>query len=166
MLPQARTLNITGNDVARQMRSSFFGSEALREQRGRGEVKVFVRLPEDQRKSEAGVESLLIRSPDGGFVPLGLVASFSRGRAPTVINRETGQRIVQLSADLGPELASPREVLASLEKESFPDLKARHPGLDIELVGEQRGWRPPAHGIQPECHLDDGGDRAVRGRGE
>ncbi|MEM6732924.1 MAG: efflux RND transporter permease subunit, partial [Myxococcota bacterium] len=123
LLGQARTLNITTNDVARQMRAAFFGAEALREQRGRNEVKVYVRLPEEQRQSEGDLERLMIRSPAGGFVPLGLVASFERGRAPTVITREDGQRIVNVKADLGPELASPRQILSSLEAEVFPKLR-------------------------------------------
>ncbi|MEM6532300.1 MAG: efflux RND transporter permease subunit [Myxococcota bacterium] len=138
LLAQARTLNITANDVAQQIRSAFFGSEALREQRGRNELKVYVRLPEEQRQSLADVSKTLIRSPGGGFVPLGLVAGFERGRAPTKIDREDGQRIVNVKADLGPSLASPREIIASLESEFFPQLRDEYRGLEIELVGEQR----------------------------
>ena len=120
LLPQARTLGITGNDLARQLRSAFFGTETLREQRGRNEVKVYVRLPEEQRRSETDLEQLMIRSPAGGFVPRGLVAAFERGRAPTVIDREDGRRIVNVRADLGMNLTSPREILDSLEAEVFP----------------------------------------------
>ena len=138
LLPEARTLGVTTNDVARQLRAAFFGSEVLREQRGRNEVKVYVRLPETQRMSEADLDSLMIRSPGGGFVPLGLVAEGERGRAPTVIDREDGQRIVNVKADLGPQLASPREIIASLEDEVFPDLRADFRGLAVSLVGEQR----------------------------
>ncbi len=138
LLPEARTLDITGNDVARQMRSAFFGAEALREQRGRNEVKVYVRLPEGQRSAESDIPKLMIRSPAGGFVPLGLVAQFERGRAPTVINREDGQRIVNVQADLGPELRSPRPILGAISAELFPKLREEYKGLEIGFVGEQR----------------------------
>ncbi|NLX12362.1 MAG: efflux RND transporter permease subunit [Phycisphaerales bacterium] len=45
MRPEGRSLGLTAAEVARQLRSSFYGAEALRQQRGRNEVKVMVRLP-------------------------------------------------------------------------------------------------------------------------
>jgi len=124
--------------VGRQLRSSFFGAEALREQRGRNEVKVMVRLPESQRRSEFDVERLLIRTPAGGRVPLSYVASFERGRSPTVIRREDGMRVVNVSAELAAGSKSPQEVLASLKTEVLPKLKAEFPRLQADLVGQQR----------------------------
>jgi multidrug efflux pump subunit AcrB len=49
--PEARTLGITEEDLGRQLRSAFYGAEALRIQRGRNEVKVMVRYPERERRS-------------------------------------------------------------------------------------------------------------------
>ena len=100
LMPNARTLGLTSADVARQLRASFFGAEALREQRGRNEMKVMVRLPKDQRSSEHDIERLRVRTPGGGFATLGSVAQFERGRAPTSIKRESGVRIVNVKADL------------------------------------------------------------------
>ena len=51
--PQARTLGVTLDDMARQVRAAFFGSEAVRVQRGREEVRVYVRLPKQERQSLA-----------------------------------------------------------------------------------------------------------------
>jgi multidrug efflux pump subunit AcrB len=48
--PEARTLGITEEDLGRQLRSAFYGAEALRIQRGRNEVKVMVRYPERERR--------------------------------------------------------------------------------------------------------------------
>jgi multidrug efflux pump subunit AcrB len=138
LLPQARTLGLTAGDVGRQLRASFFGAEALREQRGRNEVRVMVRLPESQRRSEYDVEELLIRTPAGGRVPLSYVASFERGRSPTVIRREDGKRVVNVSAELAAGARSPREVLDSLQAEVLPRLQAEFPGLKAGLVGQQR----------------------------
>ncbi len=134
----AGSLGLTGNDVARQLRSAFFGAEALREQRGRNEVKVMVRLPESQRDSEFHLERLQVRTAAGGMVPLSHVASFERGRAPTVISREDGDRVVNVKAELASGVVSSREVLSSLGDEVFPDLIERYPGLEVTLAGEQR----------------------------
>ncbi|HHO53917.1 MAG TPA: efflux RND transporter permease subunit [Deltaproteobacteria bacterium] len=138
LLPAAATLGLTANDVARQLRSAYFGAEALREQRGRNELKVMVRLPEAQRRSEYHLERLQIRTPAGGMVPLSHIASFERGRAPTTINREDGRRIVNIKAELTSSAVSSRDVLESLQSEVFPELRERYSGLQIDLAGEQR----------------------------
>ena len=56
-------------EVARQLRGSFYGAEALRQQRGRNEVKVLARLPRSERSQLNSVEDLVLRTPTGG-VPL------------------------------------------------------------------------------------------------
>ena len=136
--PEAHELGLTSSEVARQLRSAFFGAEALREQRGRNEIKVMARLPEAQRGSEFDLEQLRIKTPAGGYVPLAYVASFERGRAPTAIFREDGRRNVNVSAELGTGVESSRDVLTALASDVFPPLRERYPGLAVELVGEQR----------------------------
>ena len=138
LTPAGRTLGFTSQEVARQMRGSFYGAEALREQRGRNEMKVMVRLPEHQRASEADLEDLMLRAPAGGFVPLGEVATFTRNRAPTEIVREDGRRTVNVRASLAPGVVSPQEVLKAINDDELPALLARYDGLSASLVGEQR----------------------------
>jgi multidrug efflux pump subunit AcrB len=136
--PQARALGLTSNEVARQIRASFLGAEALREQRDRNEVKIVVRLPKDQRVSEHAIDALRIRTPQGGWVPLPYVATYERGRAATSIEREDGKRQVTVSAELAPGVESSREVLDDLEASAFDELREQFPGLTIDLVGQQR----------------------------
>ena len=138
LLPHAYTLKLTGADVARQIRSAFFGAEALREQRGRSELKIMVRLPKAQRTSEYDLEDLRIRTPDGGLVPLSYVAKFERNRAATTIKREDGKRVIDISARLAPGVRSPQPVLDALNREIFPQLRDKYPRLGVSLVGEQR----------------------------
>ena len=47
--PEGRSLGLRSREVARQVRDAFYGAEALRQQRGRNEVKVMVRLPWSER---------------------------------------------------------------------------------------------------------------------
>jgi len=134
----ARTLGLTTQMVASQIRTAFYGAEALREQRGRNEVRVMVRLPLEQRGSEHDLAALQIRTPTGGFVPLQQVAEFSRNRAPTTIDREDGRRVVAVTGALAPNVKSSTNVLEAVNKELIPDLQRRYPGLQVGLVGEQR----------------------------
>ncbi|UCC24505.1 MAG: efflux RND transporter permease subunit [Gemmatimonadales bacterium] len=133
---EARAWGLTSTDVARAIRSAFFGAEALREQRGRNEVKVMVRLPESQRASENDLDRLVVGLPGGGTAPLAYVANVTRGRSPTEINREEGRRIVTVSAELAQGVASSRPVISTLSREVLPDLRERHPGLEARFAGQ------------------------------
>ncbi|MBT3222921.1 MAG: efflux RND transporter permease subunit, partial [Proteobacteria bacterium] len=138
LLPNARTLGLTSAEVARQVRSSFYGAEALREQRGRQEVKVMFRLPKEQRQSDFDLENLRVKTPAGGQVPLPYVAELERSRAPTEIKREDGRRVVNVTAGLAPGVRSAGKVMKSLNKDIYDDLIHKYDGLRIESGGMQR----------------------------
>ena len=55
--PGAQSLGLQAVDIARQVRQSYYGATALRQQRGRNEVKVMVRLPEARKR----VPSIILR---------------------------------------------------------------------------------------------------------
>lgn len=137
ILPEATTLGLTSNDVARQLRGAFFGSEALREQRGRNEVKVMVRLPAEQRATEHTVESMRVRTPQGGFVPLAEVSQVHRATAPTDIQREDGARVVDITAMLAEGVPSNQRVVSALTEDIFPEFKKKYPGLSLRFAGSQ-----------------------------
>ena len=136
--PEARTLGLTLDNLARQVRSAFFGSEALRVQRGREDMRVYVRLPEDERDAIADVESYRIRTPAGGEVPLGRVASVTFGSSPTTIQRKDGQRVLTVTADVNTSVVTGDEVTTLLGGSIMPELAARNPGLTYAFGGEQQ----------------------------
>ena len=136
--PQARTLGLTETDLARQIRSAFYGVEVTRQQRGREELKIFVRLPESERTSEFDIESLMIRTPQGGEIPLLEAAIMERGTAYTSIKRIDGRRAVNVTADVDKTIISGNEVISSLRQGSLQRLLAAHDGLSFDLAGEQR----------------------------
>jgi multidrug efflux pump subunit AcrB len=138
LLPQAHDLGLTGADIAGQLRGAFYGAEALREQRDRNELRVMVRLPEGQQQSEQDLSNFRVKTMSGAFVPLSDVAQAERGWSPTAIRREGGNRTVNVTAELAPGVASPREVLASLKDEGLPELTDQYAGLTWSFVGEQR----------------------------
>ena len=140
MLPAGRSLGLTANSVARQLRSSFYGAEALRQQRGRNEVKVMVRLPKADRVREHDVESFIVRTPTGLDVPLGQVTEVRRGRAYTVINRRDGRRTVSVTADVVPQ-DDTEQVLATARTSILPQLVAEYPGLSWSFQGRQEDMR-------------------------
>ena len=140
LLPEGRSLGLTAREVARQVRSAFYGAEALRQQRGRNEIKVKVMLPDDQRVSEYDIEQLLIFTPGGGNVQLRQVAQVTRNRAYTSIERRDGRRTVNVTADVEPRSATSR-VLATLQADTLSQLVRDYPGLTYGFEGQQADMR-------------------------
>lgn len=140
LLPQARSLGLSSAEVARQIRDAFYGAEALRQQRGRDEVKVLVRRPASERASLADVESLLVRTDAGTWVPLVEIAEVELGRAFTQIARRDGRRVVSVTADVMPRDQAGR-ILASVSSEIVPELLRSFPGLTVSFEGRQADMR-------------------------
>ncbi len=140
------SLGLTTIEVGRQLRNAYQGAIALRQQRGNNEVTVRVRLPEEQRSSEFNIESLLITTPAGVFVPLKEIATVDRGRAYTSINRRDGRRTVTVSADVAPIGDSPI-ILAALNKTMLPELAATFPGLSYGYTGRQADRKEGVEGL-------------------
>ena len=138
LLPAARTFGLTLDDLARQARAAFFGSEALRVQRGREEVRVYVRLPEDERNSISDLENHLIRTPAGDEVPLAAVASVAFGRSPSIIRREDGVTVLAVTAEVDAAVVTGDEVTREVEEAIMPELMARDPDLGYSIGGRQR----------------------------
>jgi multidrug efflux pump subunit AcrB len=138
--PEARSLGLRSKEVARQIRHAYYGAEALRQQRGRNEIKVMVRLPKNERVSEYNLEEMILRTPTGSEIPLRYAVTINRGRAYTDINRRNGRRIVSVEADVRPR-SQAGQVLASLTSETLPALQKKYPGLTFSFEGRQADRR-------------------------
>jgi len=136
--PAALRLGLTEQEVARQVRDAFFGAEALRQQRGRDEVRVMVRLPRADRERMESLERLVLRTPQGGDVPLSEVATLAADRAFSEIQREEARRVVHVTADVDEKVANANEVIARVGKELMPQLLLDYPGLTYSFEGQQR----------------------------
>lgn len=134
--PEGKSLGLSAQSVARQVRDAFYGAEVVRQQRGRNEIKIMVRLPRSERATEQTVRDLMIRTPGGRYVPLREIAEYQRKRAYTVINRRDGRRVIQVSADITPR-SKAGEVLADIRTGVMPRLQAKYPGLAFEFRGHE-----------------------------
>ena len=140
MRPEGRSLGLTSYDVARQLRSAFYGAEALRQQRGRNEVKVMVRLPKEQRVRAFDVEEFIVRTAAGRDVPLREVARLKPSRAYTNITRRDGRRTVLVTADVDPPKEA-QQIIDKLNGEILPLLTSQFPGLTYAFEGRQADLR-------------------------
>jgi multidrug efflux pump subunit AcrB len=136
--PEARALGVTETLLAQQVRGAFFGAEVDRVQRGRDELRIYVRRPEAERASEWNLEEMMIRTPQGGEIPLSRAATIERDRASTEIEREGGARVVKVTSDVKSGVATGGEITSLVENEVLPQMMNEYPGLSYELGGEQQ----------------------------
>ncbi len=134
----ARQLGISLADLARQTRASFWGEEALKIQRGRNEVTIRIRYPEEERLSPGDLENMRVRAPDGSEVPFLQVASVEPYRGPAHIHRKYGRRTVTVMADVDEKKANAFEVVSALKADFFPELKRQYPGVDVIFEGQEK----------------------------
>ena len=143
---RGRSLGLTPTEVGRQVRDAFQGAIALKQQRGSNEVTVRVRLPESQRFSEFDIETMLIATSSGTFVPLSDIANVVRGRAYTSITRRDGRRTVTVEADVEP-IGESTKVMAALNATVLPELANSFPGLSYGYEGRQSQRKESMKGL-------------------
>ncbi|MCK5924830.1 MAG: efflux RND transporter permease subunit [Methylococcales bacterium] len=136
LLPEGLSLGFTAEKVGRQIRDAFYGSEVLRQQRGRNEIKIVVRLPKNERLVEQNITDLFLWSDEGKEIPLTDVVKIERGRAYTEINRRNGHRNVQVKAGVSPKTKS-GEVIKGLKRNDLPKLVKKFPDLSYSFQGAQ-----------------------------
>lgn len=133
--PQAESLGLSMASVGRQVRQAFYGEEAQRIQRGKNEIKVMVRYPEEDRTSIGNLESMRIRNNNGDEIPFSSVATASFGKAYSSIIRENGIRVVTVSADADSSTVEPRRVISDITENYIPELRDKFPQLKFDLEG-------------------------------
>ena len=144
---RGRAIGLSAADIARQLRNSYYGAEAIRQQRGRNEIKIMVRLPRTERDTQASLENMIVRAPSGQEVPLREVVNMRRGRAYTSITRREGRRIVTVTADVVPRDQTP-QMLAALRKTILPEIIKKHPGLTYSFEGREADRRESVSGLR------------------
>ena len=134
--PAAETLGVTLASVARQVRQAFYGAEAQRIPRGREDVKVMVRYPEDERRSIANLDDMYIRTPNGTQVPFETLATYSIEPGYQKLERLNRMRTLEVRADVAMDGATPRAVVDAIMADWLPIWQQRYPGLQLNLDGE------------------------------
>ncbi len=136
MLPAGLAAGLTAQDVAAQVRAAYQGSEALSQQRGLNEVTVRVQLTKAERATAQSVEDLILRTPDGGEIPLSEAVRITSSRAYTKITRRQGRRAIQVVAEATPD-SQATQVQQALKTDILPRLMAAVPGLDWSFQGRE-----------------------------
>ncbi|MEW5249396.1 efflux RND transporter permease subunit [Microbulbifer sp. 2201CG32-9] len=135
--PNATNMGIGLADVARQVRQGFYGEEVQRIPRGREDVRVMVRYPQQERASEDQIDRIRIRT-NNGEIPFSAVADAVYVPGYTTIRRHDRERTVRIRAELTPGTASAHEILKQLRENNVPGWEKLYRGFTLQTAGEMQ----------------------------
>lgn len=132
---------LSNAELGQQIRSAFYGYEVQRLQRGREELKVMVRLPEEDVHSLETLSQLRITLPNGERAPLYTVSEILEKRGLSSIERTDGRSIVNIYANTLEAVLTPNEAIEKIFADILPELEKDYPGLSVTLEGESKDQR-------------------------
>ncbi len=123
--------------IARTVRASYYGEEVMRLQRGRHEVKLMVRYPEEDRKSLSRFSDIRVDAGDGVQRPITELADVSVSRGYSEINRIDQKRSITISSDINEKEGNAKLIVQDLQKTFMPQLMEKYPSLRVRWEGQQ-----------------------------
>ena len=144
---QGHVLGLTRSDIVNQVSQAFRGFEAQRIQRGRDDIRVIVRLPENERSKIATLDEYLITAPDGRKVPLSHVANMEAGKGPSTITRIDRYRVMTVSADVDKDKTNMTVLQQDLQN-YLDNLLINYPSVFYTMEGEAKEQRKAFSSMQ------------------
>ena len=135
--PRAYALGLTLQDVAGQVRQGFFGSEIQRIQRGRDEIRVWVRYDEADRAALGALDQMRLRTAAGEY-PFSELADYSIERGVSQINRLDRRREIKVEANLANVEDDLPPILAEIREDVLPGVLAQVTGVTASFEGQSR----------------------------
>lgn len=136
--PAANAYGLNQLSISSQVRQGFYGAEAQRIQRDGEEIKVMVRYPKDERSSLGNLESMRLRTPDGGEVPFTMVADYDLQPSYSSITRIDGMRSVNVTAKVDKRIAEPGKIVNQVLTTVIPEIVSKYPTVSSALDGASK----------------------------
>ncbi len=134
---KARATGVRTADLAETVRATYYGQEVMRLQRGRHEVKLMVRYPQEDRHTLSGFNEIRVRTGDGLERPLTELADIKVERSYSKIHRIDQLRAVTIKADVDEHTGNARQIVAAMRNEVMPEIFRECPGIDVRWEGHQ-----------------------------
>lgn len=136
--PRAYTLGLSLRDIAGQVRQGFFGQEIQRIQRGKDEIRVWVRYRPEDRAALGFLDRMRIRTPDGTEYPFSELAEYAIERGITTINHLGRRREIKVEANLSDEQLDVPPILAEISNIIVPRILSQVEGVQVSYEGQSR----------------------------
>ncbi len=140
---KAIAMGITLAELSETVRASYYGDEVMRLQRGRHEVKLMVRYPDEERKTLASFDEIRVRTDDGKEYPITELADVTVRRGDSEINRVDQMRSITITSDLNEAVAgaNARKTVQDLRENFMPTLFEKYPNVRVRWEGQAEQTR-------------------------
>ncbi len=135
--PKAYFLGLNHNIISNQVRQGFYGGQAQRLQKGKDELRVWVRYPKSDRMTIGQFENMRIKTFAGDF-PISELVDYDIKRGPVNIKRYNGKREITVSSGLlNPKTPVP-PIMEHIKKNIVKELKIKFPNVVIDYQGQEK----------------------------
>jgi multidrug efflux pump subunit AcrB len=134
--PKGLALGFTLRDLTTQLRQGFYGQEVMRFQRGRDEMKIWVRFNKEDRISISQIENLKMQTPTGEYVPFKEVADYKITRSIKRIRHENGERSITVYANMDYAQNDLAVVMKDLDNVVVPRVLSQVEGVSRSYGGQ------------------------------
>ena len=138
---RALATGVTPTDLGQTVRNAYFGAEVMRLQRGRHEVKLMVRYPEEERQSLVDFREIRVSTADGSQRPITELAEVDLNRGFSEINRVDQMRSITISADLDETKANADLIINELQRKFVPEMQKSYPDVRVRWEGQREQSR-------------------------
>lgn len=138
LTPQAYFMGLTHDQITKQVRQGFFGEEVQRLQKGRDEVRVWVRYPGSGRISIGQLEDMKIKTTKGEEFPLTELASYDLNRSIAGIRHYDGVRVISVFADMVDPYGEVPPIMKKVKEEIVPQMLVNYPGVSVDYGGQSK----------------------------
>jgi multidrug efflux pump subunit AcrB len=140
LTPAGEALGLTLDELSRQLRAALDGKLVQLFQDGADEVEVRVRLPAEERASLALLDRFNVRTPDGNWVPLTTLASWSTRQGFEALRHAENNLAVEVNGSVNSAVANINEILTGLAENDMPRLEHKY-GIHWSFEGRAADQR-------------------------
>lgn len=138
LTPVAVAAGLTSATLGGQIRRRVFGAEVERFQRGFDEVRVIVKLSNDEINTITDITELEIGLPNGKIAPISELATLTEVQDFAELNRIDGEQAILVEAYTDLSVSTPSQVRRILENGIINQLRNQFPSITIEPGGDAR----------------------------
>jgi multidrug efflux pump subunit AcrB len=136
--PRAHALGLKLQDVVGQVRQGFYGHEAQRIQRGRDEIRVWVRYTDQDRTSLGILKQMRIRTLDGAEYPFSELAEYEIKRKVSHIDHLNRRRKITVEARLSDEETPLLPIIQEIQQKVVPQVISQVDEIQVSYEGQSR----------------------------
>ncbi|MEH0156919.1 efflux RND transporter permease subunit [Limibacter armeniacum] len=135
--PQAHFLGLTRDAIVQQIRQGFFGEQVQRLQKGRDEIRVWVRYPKHGRSSLTQLDNMKIKV-QGKEYPVRELIDYEIIRGISDIKHYMASRTTTVEAELVDPFAEVPPILEKINNDIMPEVFAQFPSVRKEEGGQAK----------------------------